>query len=100
MSTGDGERPTFREHKAQAERYLSAVAAALRDNQISATLAAEGGVMTLVVDDPHVSGADSATLVVDSDAWIECMWTPGHGLDARRTADMIIAVFGAIHPER
>ena len=65
---------------------------------MTASLAQEGGVPTLVVEDPHGAGPDAATLVVDSDAWIECTWTPGHGLDARRTADMIIAVFSAIHP--
>ena len=97
MGPGD-ELRTLREHKADAERFLTQIRSALETSQVSATLAQEGGVPTLVVEDPHGAGPDAATLVVDSDAWIECTWTPGHGLDARRTADMIIAVFSAIHP--
>ena len=100
MSGGPDPKPTLRDHKAEAESFLSQIATALGERGVTSERATEGGVATLVVTDPHGEGRDAASLVVDSDSWIECTWTPLPGTDAHTTASIIIAVLTAIHLER
>lgn len=98
MSDGPSEVRTLRDHRSEAEGFLGQVAAALTGDGITATLSAEGGFPMLSVTDPHSAGRDAATLVVDSDSWIECTWTPPEGTGAQATARMIVAVLNAVHP--
>jgi hypothetical protein len=88
-----------REQRTDTESYLGEIAAALAEYGVTASRPAEGGLPALVVTDPSGNGADAATVVIESDSWIECTWMPRQGTGARAAAGMIVAVLAAIHPE-
>lgn len=100
MSDGPYEVPVLRDRKTEAEGFLVQVAAALAGDGITATLSAEGGFPMLSVTDPHSAERDAATLVVDSDSWIECTWTPAAGTGAQSAARTIVAVLSAVNSGR
>lgn len=90
----------LREYRNDTESYLGEIAAALAEHGVTAARPADSGPPALVVTDPRGGGTDVATVVIESDSWIECTWMARQGTGARAAADVIIEVLAAIHPER
>jgi hypothetical protein len=97
MAAKNNENITLRERIEQVAAYLSTLAELLTARGLKVGLSSNSAIPTLSAIDPR-SGRNGGSVVVDSDAWIECIWAPAQDADPAHTADVIVSVLRAICP--
>jgi hypothetical protein len=97
-------RPPQPEPHDQADRQLTAVAAAFTAHGISARLSRIGDVPVLTIEEP-AGGPDPTTISINPDLGnpglpleCTCLWTPPPSATPEAIADTIVAILNAIRP--